>query len=340
MTGSEAALADAVPWLAVVTPVHNGAEYLEATLNSLVAEGCHGVCIIIIDSSDDDRCTRIVARFQDKLSIEYSYRPDVKPWPAKTNLAVQSAPAPFVCMLHQDDVWLPGRLALIREAVHSCPEAAMYLSPAYIIDSKGRRLGLWRCPLAEKKIWRRGEALERLLVQNFIAIPAPVISRESWLAVGGMDESLWYTADWDLYLKLACHGSLSYDPTPQTAFRIHGNSLTVKGSRNSDDFQQQMEVVVQRYTHLVDKDRRVTILKLCTLSVEINTALAAGAWGEWKKILDVFKKYLFRNPEVIREYITYSRIIERLFPRILSRTLNFIEKLFFRKGAKHPRNSV
>ena len=48
--------------------------------------------------------------------------------------------------------------------------------------------------------------LERLLVQNFIAVPSPVWRRDAWLACGGLDLDLWYTADWDIWLKLARHG--------------------------------------------------------------------------------------------------------------------------------------
>jgi len=45
--------------------------------------------------------------------------------------------------------------------------------------------------------------LQRLIVQNFLAVPAPLFRRELALQAGGMDESLWYAADWDLWLNLS-----------------------------------------------------------------------------------------------------------------------------------------
>lgn len=321
MTASEVHPNHAAPWLAVVMPVHNGADYLETALDSLVAESCHGVQIIIIDSSGDDRCTRIVERFQEKLSIDYSYRPDAKPWPIKTNIAVQSTPAPLVCMLHQDDIWLPGRLKWIWETVSSFPDMSMYLSPSYIIDSRGRRLGLWRCPLAEKKIWGRGEILERLLVQNFIAIPTPVISRESWIAVGGMDENLWYTADWDLYLKLSRINDVFYNPVPTASFRIHTQSLTVKGSKEIVQFRKQINSVIERHIWFVPMDRRESILKLSKSSMAINVALAAAMAGKlqvaFQSILDDFRFNLKDSFKLI----IYSRLFERVVPRLLAKLL-------------------
>ena len=112
----------------------------------------------------------------------------------------------------------------------------MHLHPCYIIDDAARRLGLWRCPLPAGESPVPAQMLiERLLVQNFIGIP-PTIRRDAFLSVRGLDDALWYTADWDLYLRLAAIGSVYYHSSPLACFRVHKNSLTVLGSRNSADF--------------------------------------------------------------------------------------------------------
>ena len=56
--------------------------------------------------------------------------------------------------------------------------------------------------------------IERLVVQNFIGIPAPTIRRDAYLSIGGLDDALWHTADWDQYLKLAAIGSVYYHSRP------------------------------------------------------------------------------------------------------------------------------
>ena len=60
--------------------------------------------------------------------------------------------------------------------------------------------------------------------------------RESAVAAGGLDETLWYTADWDLWLKLAAAGPTVYLPRPLAAFRVHPESQTATRSRSADDF--------------------------------------------------------------------------------------------------------
>ena len=124
---------------------------------------------------------------------------------------MERARAAHVCMLHQDDLWLPGRVAAIRKWLRDAPEAVLHLTPAAIIDHNGRSLGIWRCPLPADTAVPAALMLERLLVQNFISAPTPVFGRDAWLACNGLDVDLWYTGDWDLWLKLAGRraGSLS-----------------------------------------------------------------------------------------------------------------------------------
>jgi hypothetical protein len=121
--------------------------------------------------------------------------------------------------------------------------------------------------------------LERLLVQNFVSIPAPVFSREAWLRVGGLDELLWYTADWDVWIKLASTGPVIYHDQVTTAFRVHGSSLTVTGSRNVDEFRSQMELVLDRHLSGLPEPIRRSVGPRAKASININVSLALGPAG-------------------------------------------------------------
>jgi len=307
---------DTTPWLTVVMPLHNGARFLEETMCSLVACNTDGIEVIAIDSSDESSCKEIIDRFQERLNLSYYCRPDLRPWPAKTNEAVRMAKGQFISMLHQDDLWLPQRSEILRDAIKLNPTMAVHLSPAYIVDPSNKRLGLWRCPLSKKSVWQEQELLERLLVQNFIAVPAPAIRTACWAAVGGMEEELWYTADWDLYLKLVGQGDFVYEQRPSTAFRIHASSLTINGSQDTDDFNLQMAKVLNRHFERVQSRHAPTIIKLARASIAINTALAAGINGSARKLLPALSHILKMWPSQLIKYIEYSRIIDRVLPRI------------------------
>lgn len=260
------------PWLSVVIPTHNGERWLEAALQSLVDQEDKGFECIVIDSSASSATLDIAERFSQKLTISTHRRADLLPWPAKTNFGVSVARANYICMLHQDDLWLPGRAAAVRAWIESAPKAPLHLAPSAIIDRSGRTLGVWRCPLPTNGELPSVLVTERLLVQNFVATPAPVFRKDAWLACGGLDEKLWYTADWDIWLKLAASGPVYYHDSVTTGFRIHGGSLTVAGSRDVADFAQQMQIVLDR--HLPSFcDSSKSVERAGRASIAINTAL-------------------------------------------------------------------
>ena len=307
------------PFLSVVMPVHHGERWLAQALDSISLQNSSGIECIILDSSDNDACERIVEGFRSRLGIRYERNVDVLSWPSKTNLGVERARAEHVAMLHQDDLWLPDRSKLVRQALEAFPDAVLFLNPSHIVDQNGRRLGTWRCPLAGRRALECREVAERLLIQNFVAIPAPVISRRAWLAAGGLDPDLWYTADWDLYLKLLRQGTAVYQPVPSTAFRVHGSSLTVSGSRHRAEFKEQMNIVLDRHIELAPARKRLQIRRRAAASIAINCELARAASGDASAIGRAIFEILLLGPRQAVRYLRDSRILERALPRVRAR---------------------
>lgn len=301
------------PWLSVAMPVHNGQHLLGATLDSAAAEMPDGVEFILFDSSPDPEPTRRIAEsFQSRLNLRYEATPDLLPWTAKTNRAVAEARAPHVAMLHQDDLWRAGHLSALRAALTFAPEAAFSIGPSCFIDDDGRPLGPWNLPF-RAGLYSGETFTDTLIVQNSIAIPAPLIRRDLWLSCGGLDDALWYTADWDLYLKLARLGPVLVRPEATTAFRLHRGSLTVKGARNADAFRDQLQRVVNR--HLPETIGKSTA-KLAQASVEVNCFLAAALYGAPRRPLNLLRVLLSLGPMGLARYLHRSRLIDRLLPRL------------------------
>lgn len=300
-------------------PIHNGGRWLRETLAGAAAQDCTGIEFLLFDSSDGDECERIAAEFRSVLDLHYDRRRDLKPWTAKTNLAARRARAPHFSMLHQDDLWLPGRVEDMRAAIAADPAAVLQLNPSYIVDQASRRLGLWRCPLPAVGDVPPAALAERLLVQNFVAVPAPIIRRDAWLAAGGMDDSLWYTADWDLYLKVARQGSTRYRRSATTAFRVHGSSLTVTGSADIHDFSTQMLAVVDRHIDLIPEGTRRSVRRMALTSVQVNAALARVLAGGFELVPTALVGLARLGPSGIWRYLRYSRLRERVWPRVRAR---------------------
>jgi glycosyltransferase involved in cell wall biosynthesis len=304
------------PFLTVVMPVHCGEQWIVPTLDSLAAEAADDVEVVVIDGSPDRGTADIVLRYASRLNIRLLPRQDLDNWRTKTNFAVGEAGADHVCMLHQDDLWLPGRLAETRRWIAAAPDAVLHLAPTLIIDRAGRPLGTWRCPLPAETALAPQLVLERLLVQNFIAAPTPVFRRDAWLACGGLDLDLWYTADWDIWLKLTTCGPVRYHDRPTAAFRIHGNSLTMTGSREPADFEAQMRTVLDRHMPRLVAERSAPVARAARASIKINVALAAASAGGLGALARAAGHLLSLGPAGLRRYLRDSRIVDRVLPRL------------------------
>lgn len=297
-------------------PLHDGAEWIAATLESIAAEPTDGIEFIVIDSSPDDATAEIAACYRERLQLRLLRRPDVVPWQTKTNLGVELAAADYASILHQDDLWLPGRVASVRRWIAGAPEAVLHLAPSRLIDRHGRTVGRWTCPLPPERQFDPQFILQRLLVQNFVSVPAPVFLRAAWLDCGGMDEQLWYTPDWDIWLKLSKAGPAVYHDEMTTAFRLHGSSLTMNGSRDARDFRTQMETVLDRHLGEIEPRSRTRIERLARASIGVNVSLAAASGGSAMALANAAARLVSLGPVGVRRYLRDSRIGERALSRL------------------------
>lgn len=307
---------DGPTWLSVVIPSFRGERWIDSALSSIAREPHEGVEVLLIDSGPSRVTRDQAACYTDKIRIRIFDRADLPSWQAKTNFGVAMAAAAHVCWLGVDDVWLPGRSESVRTWIRDSPHCALQLAPAAFIDGGGRPLGIWRCPLAPGRDSASALLIERLLVQNFIAAPAPIFRKDAWLACGGIDESLWYTADWDLWLKLASLGPVPYRDAVTVGFRLHPDSLTVTGSLDAADFRQQMDTVLARHLPRLAPAARPAIERVARVSIAVNSGLASASRGRYRALLAALFELACLGPVGVRRYWRDSRIVERLLPRL------------------------
>ncbi|CAN5554856.1 N/A [soil metagenome] len=306
------------PWLSIVMPTYNGAAYLRQALESIAVQQMDDVEIIAIDDGSTDDTFAILTEFETPLNLQILTR-RVGNWAANSNHGLTLARGAFVCFLHQDDFWYPQRLQLVRQQLHATPEVKLLLHACEFVDPRGHPLGPWRCPYPRAKPMTPAFVVERLLVQNFVGMPGATFHRETALKVGGLDESLWYTADWDLWLTLALVGPTVYLPQRLGAFRLHPQSQTADRSRSGEDFRQQMHLMTQRHAAawpVTDAQLRRDVLATAQASVEINVALAAAYHQQsvsWWRLATALMELGFTNwPRLLRD----SRLMERVTARL------------------------
>lgn len=309
------------PWLSVILPTFNGSAYLAEALDSILIQGDDDIEVLALDDGSTDDTLPILGSYAGRLPLRIVQLPAVGSLVKKVNLGLPMARGTHVCVLPQDDFWLKGRLAAVRQALDRCPEATLVVHPVQYVDAQGRSVGVLRCPLPSDRWDLSPEfVITRLLVQNFICLPAVLFERKTGLAVGGMDERLWYTGDWDFYLKLVAAGKLLYLKDALAAYRLHPESATMRLGREPEEFRWQMESVLDRHLTLgyVRPADLATVTAVARLVIDMNVALAARAHGQQADVAGLARRLLSLGPPGWRRFLRDSRMIERVSARLRS----------------------
>ncbi|OGV46550.1 MAG: hypothetical protein A2X46_06345 [Lentisphaerae bacterium GWF2_57_35] len=308
------------PLFSVVLPTYNGERFLPRALESLAQQDDPNLEAIAVDDGSSDRTLELLKSYEDRLDLKIVCREHQGNWVASTNEGLRRAKGRYVGFLHQDDFWMPGRLARLRAALTEHPSVSIFLHAVRFVDERDGDLGPWSCPLPVGQPVPPSVWFPRLLVQNFIAIPAPLFARELFERWGPLDEGLTYTADWVFWLKLASDGLAYYLNEPLAAFRVHPESQTVRQIQRHADYVRQMRTVWQAFRgRLQPLAASNSYDAVAEFGVEANAVLAALAAGCPYSKKEIWRLGLRLGPVGLARYLSCSRVIERVGARLRAR---------------------
>lgn len=69
------------PLISIIMPCFNGEKYIEAAINSILAQNCQPIELIIIDDGSTDNSKEVIQAFGDK--VQYYYQPNGGPSKAR-----------------------------------------------------------------------------------------------------------------------------------------------------------------------------------------------------------------------------------------------------------------
>lgn len=304
------------PLLSIVMPAYNGEAFIAAALESVRGQCDETIELVVVDDGSTDRTLDIVRSFSHALPLRILTPGRLGNWVAATNLGLREAAGDWACFLHQDDLWLPGRLKRLQREMQSA-EGSLILHNAAYVDPQGKQVGSWTCPLPAGRV-PSALFIERLLVQNFIAIPSPVFRRSAVVNSGGLNEALWFSADWDLWLRLGALGPVCFVEETLSAFRLHPASQTAARKLLPHEWDLQLTTVLEEHlaTWPGSGRLRTSVERAARASIAVNSALAAASRGERVEFLPVLLQWLALGPSGWHRYLRDSRLVQRVGSRL------------------------
>lgn len=307
------------PWLSVIVPTHNGGQYLAAAMESVVRERADDIEVVAVDDGSTDDTVDVLRHYAKHTNMTILARAHSGNWAASTNAGMAAARGRYLCWLHQDDFWQPDRLDVLRQLCRQQPAAVLFVHPCWYAGADGRRIGYWHCPLPRRRrAFRPAEVIEQLLVQCWVASCGTIFRADAAAAAGTLDEDLWYSADWDFWLRLARLGPTVYCPSPLASFRLHAQSQTMQAARRGRWPGGQQTAVLAEHLAYFERSfpERASVARVARFSADVNSALAALMAGTMPDVASLLRDFLALSPGGWRRYFRDSRIVERCISRI------------------------
>ena len=197
------------PLVSVIIPVHNGARYLRAALESVFAQTYRPFEVIVVDDGSTDDSGIIAQSFPDVRYIHQANQGVA----AARNHGIEASRGEFLAFLDQDDLWTPEKLKLQINYLLSHPDVGYTLTQQQFFLDPGATL----------PAWFRKELLTS--VHTGWVLGTLVVRRTAFEQVGNFATGYSAASDGDWFFRAKAAG-IPMEVVPELLLlkRIHGSN--------------------------------------------------------------------------------------------------------------------
>lgn len=208
-----------LPLVSIVIPSLNHARHLPDALHSVLEQDYPRLELLVMDGGSTDGTLAILEGLAGR--VRYVSEPD-RGQTSAINRGFRIASGEVLGWLNADDMYEPSAVAAAVEYLRERPEVMLVYGDVTMTDAEGREIG----PCAHVAPFD----LERLVRDgDFVVQPAAFFRRAAFEAVGGLDESLHWSMDYDLWLKIGRRFPVAYHPRRWARYRWTGENKTAQG---------------------------------------------------------------------------------------------------------------
>lgn len=202
--------------ITIVTPSFNQGKYIEETILSVISQDYSNFEYIIIDGGSTDNTVEIIKKYDAHIDYWHSKKDSGQSHAINTGMSM--AQGDILCWLNSDDKFVEGTLSRVINNIDQTKDSWL-IGSAYSINIKGK--------LVKKR------ELDQLTLfsffqykQKWIAQPSVFWSKSLWEKVGGLNESLNYIMDLDLFYRMFCIVEPVLTPDILSEYRVHSRAKT------------------------------------------------------------------------------------------------------------------
>ena len=258
------------PTFSVVIAAYEVADLIGLAIDSVLAQTRPALEVIVSDDGSTDELREAVASFGDRVRY---LRNEHRGAAAAMNAGAAVAEGDYVVFIGADDTFEPRRLEALAEFASSSPEVDVLTTDAHVAlgGRVFRRFYDETFPFEFDD--QRGEILRR----NFVFGHTAVL-RTRFQEVGGFDESIGWTSDWELWARMILGGSeIGLVPEPLATYNIREQALS---SKRLDQARGRLQTLRR-----IERDPRLAAAELTVVRDQIEACSNEIASGETQEAL-------------------------------------------------------
>ena len=234
----------------IVTPSYNQGEFLAETIESVISQaGDFHIDYIIIDGGSGDNSLEIIRQYDARLhngewpikcrGITYRWVSERDRGQTEALMkGFRMAQGGVLAWLNSDDTYLPGALQAAADFLRDHPDTGLVYGDTYYSDAAGAIIGNYKTDDFD---------LGKLASANIICQPAAFFRKGAFEAVGGLDETLDFVMDYDLWIRIGRRFSCHHIHQMIATYRLHDASKTMSAETVTRNCEESLEVTFKHF---------------------------------------------------------------------------------------------
>ncbi len=216
--------------ISIVTPSYNQGEFLAETIESVLSQaGEFVIDYLIMDGGSKDNSVDIIRYYEGLLQRGewpivchgITYRWFSEKDKGQTDALMKGfrlASGDIFAWLNSDDTYQPGALQAVADHFLEAPNTGLLYGDGVYCDQAGAIIGRYR---TEEFVF------DKLAWFNFICQPSTFFTREAFETVGGLNATLQFAMDYDLWIRIGRSFPCRYLTRVMSTYRLHEASKTI-----------------------------------------------------------------------------------------------------------------
>jgi len=190
--------------ISVVCPTYNSEEYIEKTIESLLAQNENPDEIIFSDDGSKDKTISIIEKYQNYfekkgMSVKIITNSHLGPGAAR-NEGIKESSFSWIAFIDSDDIWYDNKIFEVKKNIQQNPKKNCFLHWEKLVKISGKKIDLRHGEL----IFQSNKSIQtQLYKSNFFSTSSLVCSKSLIINSGYFDTSLPNAQDYDLWLKMS-----------------------------------------------------------------------------------------------------------------------------------------